>query len=190
MLPGNEEFEAFVENKTLEMHVEILQTALYKIYFSSINHIRIHLLETIFKPSLMEENNSKFFYSSFLFLSNISLPNKFSRLRTDNSLNIDRDFFSLNKQNHNYFSRNVIDSYDWELKKTIDDYLKNGFIPVENIELLSKYGGNNEYVELDKLGTSHWQFRKANAKKKINEIADDLIKPAAERSLKKAPKFI
>ena len=63
------------------------------------------------------------------------------------------------------------------------------YIPVENIELLSKYGGNNEYVELDKLGTSHWQFRKANAKKKINEIADDLIKTAAERSLKKAPKF-
>ena len=63
------------------------------------------------------------------------------------------------------------------------------YIPVENIELLSKYSGNNEHVELDKLGTSHWQFRKANAKKKINEIADELIKTAAERSLKKAPKF-
>ena len=63
------------------------------------------------------------------------------------------------------------------------------YIPVENIELLSKYSGNNEYVELDRLGTSHWQFRKANAKKKINEIADELIKTAAERSLKKAPKF-
>ena len=63
------------------------------------------------------------------------------------------------------------------------------YIPVENIELLSKYSGNNEYVELDRLGTSHWQFRKANAKKKINEIADEIIKTAAERSLKKAPKF-
>ena len=63
------------------------------------------------------------------------------------------------------------------------------YIPVENIELLSKYSGNNEHVELDKLGTSHWQFRKANAKKKINEIADELIKTAAVRSVKKAPKF-
>ena len=63
------------------------------------------------------------------------------------------------------------------------------YIPVENIELLSKYSGNNEHVELDKLGTSHWQFRKANAKKKINEIADDLIKTAAERALMKAPRF-
>ena len=63
------------------------------------------------------------------------------------------------------------------------------YIPVENIELISKYGGTNDHIELDKLGTSHWQFRKANAKKKIDEIADDLIKTAAERSLKKAPKF-
>ena len=67
--------------------------------------------------------------------------------------------------------------------------IRDRYIPVENIELLSKYSGNNEHVELDKLGTSHWQFRKANAKKKINEIADELIKTAAERSLKKAPKF-
>ena len=63
------------------------------------------------------------------------------------------------------------------------------YIPVENIELLSKYSGNNEHVALDRLGTSHWQFRKANAKKKINEIADVLIKTAAERTLKSAPKF-
>ena len=63
------------------------------------------------------------------------------------------------------------------------------YIPVENIELLSKYSGNNEHVVLDKLGTSHWQYRKASAKKKINEIADELIKTAAERSMKKAPKF-
>ena len=63
------------------------------------------------------------------------------------------------------------------------------YIPVENIELLSKYSGNNEHVDLDKLGTSHWQYRKASAKKKINEIADELIKTAAKRSMKKAPKF-
>ena len=63
------------------------------------------------------------------------------------------------------------------------------YIPVENIELLSKYSGSNENVDLDKLGTSHWQYRKASAKKKINEIADELIKTAAERSLKKAPIF-
>lgn len=63
------------------------------------------------------------------------------------------------------------------------------FIPVENIELLSKYGTKNEFVELDKLGSSHWQYRKASAKNKINEIAGVLIKTAAERSVNKAPLF-
>ena len=62
-------------------------------------------------------------------------------------------------------------------------------MPVENIELLSKYGGNNDYVQVDKLGSSNWQYRKASAKNKINEIAEDLIKIAAERSLKKGTKF-
>ena len=80
ILPGNEEFEAYVENINVNTHVEILQKALYEIYFSSINHIRKYILETIFKPSLIEEDNSKFFYCSFLFLSKITLPNEFSEL--------------------------------------------------------------------------------------------------------------
>ena len=63
------------------------------------------------------------------------------------------------------------------------------YVPVENIELLSKYGGNSEFAQIDKLGSSNWQFRKASAKNKINEIAEDLIKVAAERSLKEATKY-
>ena len=136
ILPGNEEFEAYVENINVNTHVEILQKALYEIYFSSINHIRKYILETIFKPSIIEEDNSKFFYCSFLFLSKITLPKEFSKLKYDNSVNIDEDFFSLNKQKPNYFSRNVIDSYDWELKRAVGDYLKNGFITFANIEFL------------------------------------------------------
>ena len=54
---------------------------------------------------------------------------------------------------------------------------------------MSKYGGNSEFAQIDKLGSSNWQFRKANAKNKINEIAEDLIKVAAERSLKEATKY-
>ncbi len=63
------------------------------------------------------------------------------------------------------------------------------YVPVENIELLSKYGGNSEFAQIDKLGSSNWQFRKASAKNKINEIAEDLIKVAAERSVKEATKY-
>ena len=43
------------------------------------------------------------------------------------------------------------------------------FIPVENIELLSKYGGKNDFVVLDRLGATQWQYRKAVAKNKIND---------------------
>ena len=55
------------------------------------------------------------------------------------------------------------------------------YLPVENIELVSRYG-NESNVVLDKLGGSNWQLRKASAKKKIKEIAGKLIKVAAERN--------
>ena len=63
------------------------------------------------------------------------------------------------------------------------------FIPVENIELLSKYGGKNDLVVLDRLGATQWQYRKAVAKNKIKEMAAELIKTAASRTLESAPKF-
>lgn len=61
------------------------------------------------------------------------------------------------------------------------------FIPVENIELLSRYGGEAASVTLDKLGGVAWQARKARLKKQLLLIAGDLINIAAERELKKAP---
>ncbi|MBO6755804.1 MAG: transcription-repair coupling factor [Roseibium sp.] len=61
------------------------------------------------------------------------------------------------------------------------------YLPVENIELLSRYGSEDTEVQLDKLGGGAWQARKAKLKKRILEIADGLIKTAAERALKTAP---
>ena len=72
-----------------------------------------------------------------------------------------------------------------EIRYLNDDKL---FIPVENLELLSKYGGKTTII-LDRLGASSWQFRKANAKNKIKDIAESLIKTAAKRSLKISKKF-
>ena len=59
------------------------------------------------------------------------------------------------------------------------------FLPVENIELLSRYG--HEEGLLDKLGGGAWQAKKAKLKNRIREIADKLIRIAAERELRKAP---
>jgi transcription-repair coupling factor (superfamily II helicase) len=63
------------------------------------------------------------------------------------------------------------------------------YLPVENIELLSRYGSEQTGVELDRLGGSGWQARKAKLKNRIREIAGELIKIAAERHLHQGPKF-
>jgi transcription-repair coupling factor (superfamily II helicase) len=58
------------------------------------------------------------------------------------------------------------------------------FVPVENIEVLSRFGADGGATPLDKLGGAGWQSRKARVKKRILEIAQSLIKIAAERRLK------
>ncbi len=63
------------------------------------------------------------------------------------------------------------------------------FLPVENIELLSRYDSDQTNVELDRLGGTGWQTRKARLKNRIREIAGELIKIAAERMLHEAPKM-
>src|SRR4029078_5710453 len=61
------------------------------------------------------------------------------------------------------------------------------FLPVENIELLSRYGADESDAQLDKLGGVAWASRKARLKKRLREIASELIKIAALRQLKEAP---
>ena len=63
------------------------------------------------------------------------------------------------------------------------------FLPVENIELLSRYGNEDTAVDLDRLGGGAWQARKARMKRRILEMAGELIKIAAERQLREAPRF-
>ncbi len=59
------------------------------------------------------------------------------------------------------------------------------YLPVENIELLSRYG--HEEGLLDRLGGGAWQAKKAKLKERIREIAERLIRVAAERQLRHAP---
>ncbi|WP_444666353.1 transcription-repair coupling factor [Cereibacter changlensis] len=59
------------------------------------------------------------------------------------------------------------------------------YLPVENIELLSRYG--HEEGLLDKLGGGAWQAKKAKLKARIREIAERLMRIAAERHLRHAP---
>ena len=61
------------------------------------------------------------------------------------------------------------------------------FLPVENIDLLSRYGGEATEVQLDKLGGGAWQMRKAKLKKRLLDVAGALIRIAAERMTRSAP---
>ena len=60
------------------------------------------------------------------------------------------------------------------------------FLPVENIDLISRYGSEDAESAIDALGGVGWQTRKARAKKKILEMAAELMAIAAAREMKKA----
>ncbi len=61
------------------------------------------------------------------------------------------------------------------------------FLPVENIEVLSRYGSEAQGVALDKLGGASWQTRKARMKQRIRDMAGELIRIAAARQIREAP---
>ncbi|PQM63831.1 MAG: transcription-repair coupling factor [Rhodobacteraceae bacterium] len=77
-----------------------------------------------------------------------------------------------------------------EINKIKNDFLEieydnsdKIFVPIENIELISLYGSHSS--KLDRLGAASWQQRKANVKKRIKVIAQQLINVAAKRMLVK-----
>lgn len=60
------------------------------------------------------------------------------------------------------------------------------FVPVENIDLLTRFGNSDGNTELDKLGGAGWQARKARVKKDLMIMAEGLLAIAAERLLSEA----
>ncbi len=60
------------------------------------------------------------------------------------------------------------------------------FLPVENIDLLSRFGSDDAGVQLDKLGGAAWQGRKAKMRARIKMLAEQLIAIAATRAMRSA----
>ncbi len=58
------------------------------------------------------------------------------------------------------------------------------YLPVENIDLLTRYGADSDSAQLDRLGSASWQSRKSKAKERLREMAEGLIKLAAARALR------
>jgi len=57
------------------------------------------------------------------------------------------------------------------------------FLPVENIELLTRFGSDDAEAQLDRLGGAGWQGRKARARARIKMLAEQLIAIAAKREM-------
>ena len=58
------------------------------------------------------------------------------------------------------------------------------YVPVENLDVLSRYGSESDGVALDRLGGEAWQRRKAQMRERIREIAGELLATAAQRALR------
>lgn len=63
------------------------------------------------------------------------------------------------------------------------------FIPVENINLITKYGSEDSTAQLDSLGTNTWTIKRAKAKEKVKKSAAYLMQIAAQRHQKTADKL-
>ncbi|MDX2112948.1 MAG: transcription-repair coupling factor [Alphaproteobacteria bacterium] len=63
------------------------------------------------------------------------------------------------------------------------------FLPVENLDVITRYGTETEGIELDRLGGVAWQARAAKLKERITLAAEALMKTAAERLLKPAERL-
>ena len=61
------------------------------------------------------------------------------------------------------------------------------YVPVENLDVLTRYGSDSDGITLDKLGGVQWQARRAKLKERIGAIAAELLRVAAARQLREAP---
>ena len=64
------------------------------------------------------------------------------------------------------------------------------YIPVEKIDLISKYSSNEGFVpKINKLGSTDWEKTKIRIRNKVKDIAEDLLKIQAQRKLQKGFAF-
>ena len=64
------------------------------------------------------------------------------------------------------------------------------YVPVENIEILSRYGSSDSLVQLDRLGSAAWQARKSRVMDRLRDMADELIRVAAERQVQSLSRMV
>lgn len=141
-----------------------------------------------------------FIYGNYIVISDVdifSLGNTVKKYkskfktgtRTSNILDINKGDFVV----HEMFGIGIYDGLVTIPKNGMKkDYLKiiyadNDilYIPVENIDRISKFSGKDGVgVKLNSLSNDNWQKKKGKVKAKLESIADDLLKVSADRELK------
>lgn len=81
-------------------------------------------------------------------------------------------------------------SYVIDMVKIIYDGGDVLFVPVDDINLITRYGSENSLIQLDRLGGANWKNRREKIRKRIKIAAEELIKVAAKRALRKSDIFI
>ena len=187
----------YIKNSKLEFE------ELKKLEITNLNSIdkKIYIFDLSIQSSFLLKINSNdvLFLSENDFFSKITkrktadykvnadnLINEFSQLSVgDLVVHIDHGvgkFIGLRNNDINGFNQDFI-----ELQYQNNDKL---LIPIENLELISRYGSDDNNPNLDKLGLQNWQNRKAIIKNKIKDIAKELVRTAAERKLVNADKIL
>ena len=64
------------------------------------------------------------------------------------------------------------------------------FLPVENIDVITRYGSEDAGANLDRLGGAAWQARRAGLKQRLKDMAEELIKIAADRELRQTERMV
>ena len=167
---------------------------------TDINNIRLNELNIIKEDfdEGFEVNDFIFITENELFgqkLKNVNYKNKYkagSKIKDLNNLTVGDYVVHIN---HGVGIYNGIKTLEKNGNKK--DYLEVSyqdnaklFIPVEKIDLLSKFSGKEGIMpKINKLGGSEWKKTKLRIRNKVKDIAEKLLKISAERSLKEGFSF-
>ncbi|MAI28857.1 MAG: transcription-repair coupling factor [Rickettsiales bacterium] len=189
-------YDSVVNKKNIERLYENFNIIFERLFAINDSSKKFNIINLSIDSSfILNQNNKK-----LLFLSDYDFFKKITKRKTSTEINDDNiisEFSQLNFGDLIVHIDHGVGKFNCLKKKKINDieqefiellYHNNDklLIPIENLELISKYGFSNANVRLDKLGLQNWQFKKATLKKKIRQIASDLINTAAKRKLIKS----
>ncbi|MDR2074958.1 MAG: transcription-repair coupling factor [Holosporales bacterium] len=155
-----------------------------------ISVVQMDLKEGFVKDGFVKDNTVAFYTEKQIFGQFLKSSQKTSKKK------IFKNYSNMRPGNYVVHKKHGVAMFEGLSTMNIDgsdhDFLqllyKGGdklFVPVENIDLVSRYGSDNQDVELNKLGSSSWETKREKIRKKLLIVADNLLKIAAQRKIQK-----